>query len=244
MAPNSDTVALNPGGAAVIEAPEGAAPKPVRSLRSLALRGSAWTLAGYGTSQVLRLGSNLLLTRLLYPEAFGTAALVWLLVAGLGMFMDTGVGPSIIRSPRGDAPAFLNTAWTMQILRGALLALAAMLAAVPLARLYDEPQLASLIPVAGLTSLITALNSPALWLCARRLQVGRLTLVDGLEAGLGVDAAISLVDAVERVGHRADAVARLCWSRGPWGVRVAGALPLLSTRTYDWRVGGAVSLHL
>lgn len=47
--------------------------QPARSLKSLARRGSIWRIGGYGTSQVLRLGSNLILKRLLFPEAFGPA---------------------------------------------------------------------------------------------------------------------------------------------------------------------------
>jgi hypothetical protein len=35
------------------------------------------------------------------------------------MFSDFGLNASIIRSSRGDDPVFLQTAWTVQILRGA-----------------------------------------------------------------------------------------------------------------------------
>ena len=38
------------------------------SIKKQALRGTAWTIAGYGVSQVLRLGSNLILTRLIAPD--------------------------------------------------------------------------------------------------------------------------------------------------------------------------------
>ena len=110
------------------EQPDLAVPKPLpasavspgsgRSLRSLALRGSAWTLVGYGGALTLRLASSLVLTRLLFPEAFGVAALVGIFMQGLQMFSDIGVGPNIIRSPRGDDPDFLNTAWTLQVGRG------------------------------------------------------------------------------------------------------------------------------
>src|SRR5688572_4183028 len=46
------------------------------SLRSRTIRGSAWTMGGYGAGQVLRFASNLILTRLLAPEMFGLMALV------------------------------------------------------------------------------------------------------------------------------------------------------------------------
>ena len=37
------------------------------SLRLRALRGAIWTIGGMGANQVIRLGSNLVLTRLLFP---------------------------------------------------------------------------------------------------------------------------------------------------------------------------------
>ena len=42
-----------------------------RSLKRLAIRGSVWTFAGYGITQVIRLGGNIILTSLLFREAFG-----------------------------------------------------------------------------------------------------------------------------------------------------------------------------
>ncbi|HUU68204.1 MAG TPA: hypothetical protein VM186_01665, partial [Planctomycetota bacterium] len=38
-------------------------------LRRKMIRGSLWTVGGYGFSQAFRLGSNLVLSRLLFPEA-------------------------------------------------------------------------------------------------------------------------------------------------------------------------------
>ena len=59
-----------------------------------------------------------MLTRLLFPEAFGLMALIQTFMIGLAMFSDLGIGPAIIQSDRGEDPDFLNTAWVMQILRG------------------------------------------------------------------------------------------------------------------------------
>ena len=57
----------------------------------------------------MRLISNLILTRLLVPELFGLMALVNTFIQGLFLFSDVGIATSIIRSPRGDDPVFLNT---------------------------------------------------------------------------------------------------------------------------------------
>lgn len=148
------------------------------SLKGLALRGAAWTVLGYGTGQVLRLGGNLILARLLFPEAFGLMALVNVVLQGLHMFSDVGVGPSIIQNKRGDDPRFLNTAWTLQIIRGLVLALCAWLIAWPVAQFYQQSQLLELISVTALTALIAGFNSTGLYTANRHMALGRLTAVD------------------------------------------------------------------
>ena len=64
-------------------------------IKQLALRGSAWVVTGYALQQILRLGGNMILTRLLIPEYFGLMALVNVFVVGLQMFSDLGIGTSI-----------------------------------------------------------------------------------------------------------------------------------------------------
>ncbi len=88
------------------------------SLQKKAIGASVWVIIGYGSSQCLRLISNLILTRLLVPELFGLMALVNTFIIGLNLFSDVGIRPSIIRSERGEDPLFLNTAWTLQVIRG------------------------------------------------------------------------------------------------------------------------------
>ena len=89
------------------------------SLTARVMRSSALTVGGFAFSQGLRLASNLILTRLLFPEAFGLMALVSVFMMGLQQFSDVGVSPAILQSKRGDERDFLDTAWTIQVLRGA-----------------------------------------------------------------------------------------------------------------------------
>jgi O-antigen/teichoic acid export membrane protein len=147
-------------------------------LKQLAIRGATWTIAGYGASQVLRLGSNLILTRLLFPEAFGLMALVSVVLQGLQMFSDVGLRPSIICSQRGDDPAFVNVAWTLQIIRGVALWLICCALAWPVAAFYDAPILRILLPVSGLTAVIAGLNSTSLVLANRQMRFERITVVE------------------------------------------------------------------
>jgi O-antigen/teichoic acid export membrane protein len=195
--------------------PRPAAPAP--SLRSRTIKGTIWTTGGYGASQVLRLGVNLVLTRLLQPQMFGLMSLVNIFIQGLQGFSDVGIGPSIIQSKRGDDPVFLNTAWSMQVLRGCTLGAMSALIAWPIAKLYGEDQLVWLLPAAGLGAVIAGFNSTALFTLNRHMEVGKLTLrsLVGQVAGAGVMVAWALLHPsvwALLAGNIAAAVANLAFS--------------------------------
>lgn len=196
--------------------PPGSAGPPAR-LRRRVLTGSAWTVGGQGGQRVLRLGSNLILTRLLFPEAFGLVAIVNAVTEGLGLLADVGIGPSIIQDRRGEEPRFLNTAWTVQVVRGVGLWLLASALAWPLARLYEEPLLLGLLPVAALRAVVAGFNSTSLFTWSRRLELRRLTLVDLGSQATNVAATIALAWATRSVwalvlGGFAGAFLKLAWS--------------------------------
>ncbi|MDZ4137233.1 MAG: oligosaccharide flippase family protein [Paracoccaceae bacterium] len=169
------------------------------ALCARALRGSAITAGSYALSQGLRLISNLMLARLLFPEAFGLMALVSVGLVGLMMFSDVGIGPAISRSPRGDNTAFLNTAWTLQVLRGAVLWAATGAFALPLAWVYAAPELALLLPVAGLALFIAGFNPTRIDTANRHLLLGRVTALDLASQAIGIAVMVALAFATRSV---------------------------------------------
>ena len=164
-----------------------------------AMRGSAIIALGYVGGQGMRLVSNLILTRLLFPEAFGLMSLVTMVMIGLTMFSDVGIGPSILSSRRGDEPRFLDTAWSVQAIRGALLWLVTCALAWPLAQFYRAPDLAQILPVAGLTLLIAGFNPTRIETANRHLALGRVTLLDLASQLVGIVAMIALSLAMQSV---------------------------------------------
>jgi len=142
------------------------------------VQGSAWTLGSYGIGQVLRVCANLLLARLLAPEAFGLMALVNVLIQGLRMLSDTGLNVSIIQDQRGDDPLFLNSAWSLRIIRGFLLWLICAAIGLPVALFYDQPELARLLPLVGLSVLIAGFDSTNVALAMRRVELRGLAVVE------------------------------------------------------------------
>ncbi|MCD1627353.1 oligosaccharide flippase family protein [Seohaeicola saemankumensis] len=162
------------------------------SLTSRVMRSSAFTVMGYGFSQGLRLLGNLLLTRLLFPEAFGLMALVTVFMVGLQMFSDFGIGPAIAQSKRGDDQIFLNTAWTVQILRGAILFLIGCALAYPASLIYGEPLLFGLLILASVQFLISGFIPTRRDTAGRHLRLGHVTLIEMTSQTIGLISMISL----------------------------------------------------
>ena len=155
-----------------------------------AVRSSALTIINFGANQFIRLASNLILTRLLFPEAFGIMALATVMLTALNQFSDIGIIPSIIRSKRGEDIIFLNTAWTLKIIRSIVLWLVAWGLAWPMSVFYSEPLLAQIIPIMAITLLLDGLLPTRIESSYRHLKMGRLTALEILSGFVGVTAMI------------------------------------------------------
>lgn len=149
-----------------------------QGLAQRALRGSALTMISFGGIQAIRLASNLILTRLLFPEVFGVMTLIMVVIQGLNNFSDVGITPAILQSKRGDERRFLDTAFTMQAIRGVVLWLGCCILAAPAARFYDVPELVWFLPIAGFTTVIYGLLPTKIETANRHMQMGRLTIVE------------------------------------------------------------------
>lgn len=134
----------------------------------------SWIAAAFIILQILRLGTNIGMAHLLAPQLLGVMALINTLRTGGELLTDIGIGQSIVNSRDGDKPYFFNTAWTLQIIRGFGLFGMALLATYPLVRIYDDPLLATVLPVAACIFIITGFYSPARFLLQKRIAARRL----------------------------------------------------------------------
>jgi O-antigen/teichoic acid export membrane protein len=173
-------------GNAVLEIHTGAVgglqpqPTPTAGLNRtrLAVRGGAWSFTGYVCTQLLRVAAPLILAhRFLGPDAFGLVGLVGVFLAGLAMFSELGIVANVVQHSRGDEPAFLNTALSIQAGRGVAIWLAAALAAYPMAVFYKQPALFPLLVVAALSELLRGLTSTAAWALTRHVNLRSVTLL-------------------------------------------------------------------
>jgi len=155
---------------------------PGASLKGRALKGGVVALGGFGAAQGLRLASNLIMTRLLAPDAFGLMAVVLAIEILIGMLSDLGLDASIVRSKKGDDPAFLATARSMQLVRSLFIAaiMIVIAASLPLFAatgvfpensVYADPRLPWFMALMALSVAVTGFNAMRVALHNRSLNL-------------------------------------------------------------------------
>ena len=148
-----------------------------------------WVMLVFGLSQLVRLGSNLIVTRLLEPELFGVMAVVYVVTGGIGMLSDLGLWAFVVRHKDPTNTHMLNVVWTIQVVRGWIIFLGILLTGIGLALgnqytpeyfsgIYSDPRLPLLVIVAGVTSILSGYKSLASAVVSRELQIGKLEASD------------------------------------------------------------------
>ena len=171
--------------------------EPVTSLKQRVLRAGRWTLAGHFLALALRLISSLILTRIFSPDTFGLLAIITAVSTVIGLLTDIGLGQAIIQSARGGTSAFLNTAWTLQILRGVVIWGFSCFFAIGLyfadryeffspGSVYAQPSLPSLIVVSTLSAVILGFRSMKVIIASRDLNLRRVTLIEVFSQTFGL----------------------------------------------------------
>ena len=176
---------------------------PPKPLKQRIIKAGIWIFGGHASAHVIRLISNLIMTRLLVPEMFGLMSIVSVLITGLSLFSDLGLRQSIIQSKRGRDERFLNTIWSFQIIRGfsiwgfsvlvaVVVYIGQTLALMPVNTVYAEPLLPYIIPISTLGMIIGAFEPTWTALASRDLQQARLVKIELICQIIGVIAMVSM----------------------------------------------------
>jgi O-antigen/teichoic acid export membrane protein len=108
--------------------------------------------------RLIGLVSIAILARLLRPDDFGIVAYAMLFIGLLELFAATSTDTELIRHKAADS-AYLNAAWTINILRGLALAALMLAFAQTVADFFHEPRLTVIIWVLAAMPLLGALEN-------------------------------------------------------------------------------------
>jgi lipopolysaccharide exporter len=103
--------------------------------------------------RLIGLVSTSILARLLVPEDFGLAGIAYAMIASLEAFTTFGSNLSIVREQNATRDHY-DTAWTIELLRGTLIAALLVALAEPAAGFFGNPRVVPIIYVLAAMSLI------------------------------------------------------------------------------------------
>lgn len=153
-------------------------PSLVGRLREAALRDTNVVVTSVVVTNLLRAVSSMILTRLLAPEVFGISGVIASLQLTIALISDFGFQGFVVRQQDGDRTRFLDTVWTVAILRSIVLTATMAILAVPLAHALGRPELASLIAGTSLLFLVDGLASTSMITALRNRRIVRLSCVE------------------------------------------------------------------
>lgn len=162
-----------------------------QDLKHKAARGTVWVGGGSGTEQALRLLRNMILARLVAPEAFGLMAIVSAISTTFESLTEIGIQYAIIQDPKGHEQTYLNGAWWLSVWRAVGLYTLSFAAAPWVAQFYGQPALVSLIRVAFLSIVFNGALSPRAYVALKQMDYKRWVVIQHGGGACGILMAIA-----------------------------------------------------
>ena len=144
-------------------------------IRSRIASASLWLAGAKLVSNVLTALSIFLLARLLTPLDFGIVTLATSITAVVLSFSELSLTQALI-NVREPTPEHYQTAWTLSVIRSALIAVAICATAPLIAETSSEPRLENVLYVLSASVFVTGLQNPGLAMLERQLLF-RQTLI-------------------------------------------------------------------
>ena len=123
------------------------------SLTSKVAKSAGWVFSGRIFNRIVDLIKVVVLARLLEPEDFGLFGLVMLIMIMFETFSQTGLNAALVQH-KGNTIEYLDTAWTIQVVRGWVIALTLFFGAPLAAWFFKEPRIILPLKVICLSFII------------------------------------------------------------------------------------------
>jgi O-antigen/teichoic acid export membrane protein len=215
-------------------------------LKRKTIRGALVSTFGQGASFVLRIGSMVVLARLLAPEDFGLVAMVTACTGFLDLFRDFGLSMATVQRT-SISHAQLSMLFWINLAVGGLLAALCVATAPVLVAFYHEPRLLWISVVIGLGFVFNGAAAQHRAKLQRDMRFTVLTTLDVISFIVSVAVGVSMAAAGQ--SYWALVVMNVCpsavgaagiwavaqWTPGPpqWGTEVRSLLGYGGTVTLD-----------
>jgi PST family polysaccharide transporter len=156
----------------------------VEDLKAKTIRGGVARLFSQGTNLLLRVGSLMVLARLVDPQDFGLVGMVTAFTGVLTLFRDFGLSSAAVQRTTVTEEQFSTLFW-INILLGMLLSLVALAMAPAIAAFYHEPKLFALTAVLAAGFLFNAAGVQHTALLQRQMRFTALSVISVISLAVG-----------------------------------------------------------
>lgn len=197
----------------------------MNDLKERAIRGGLAKICAHAANLLLRMGSLMVLARLLQPIDFGLVGMVTAVTGVLGLIREFGLSTaSVQRVAISDDQ--MSTLFWINVLVGAILALACLALAPFVVAFYHEPRLFMVTVVLASGFVFNAAGVQHSALLQRRLRFTALAIIEILS--LLASSVVSVVMAMRGDGY---------WALVAWSVTLPLASTLLAWLHTGWIPG-------
>lgn len=145
------------------------------------VRGAVLIFMARGAIKIVQLVRTVILARLLFPNDIGLFALASLAMNTTGVFLLNPGFSSAIVQEKGDIKKYLDSAWTVNLIRNIFLAIILFFLVAPLAGdFFHNSTVIPLTKVLALAFIIDGLHSISISLLQREFQFNKLFFYDVL----------------------------------------------------------------
>lgn len=171
---------------------------PRKSISNLVIRGGCWLFGLRVTDRLIGLTRNLVLARLLSPNDFGLFGIALLSLSVIETLSQPGFQQALIQK-KGNIKPYLDTAWTVQVIRGIALAIILFLAAPYIAQFFNTPLAIPILQALSLVPIFYGFTNIKIVYFQKELEFHKhfIYMISGslVELGVGVASALLLKNA-------------------------------------------------
>jgi len=170
----------------------------MQDLKQKVLRGGLARLCAQGANFFLRLGSLMVLARLLSPKDFGLVGMVTAVIGVFSLFRDFGLSAAVVQRATVTEEQISTLFW-INMAVGVLLGLLSVAIAPAIAAFYHEPHLFAVTAVLALGFLFNAMGIQHSAILQRQMRFTALAVINTV--GMMVGAAIAILGALAGYGY-------------------------------------------
>ena len=165
--------------------------KPGNSLSERTIKGGLWIFSLRIVNRLFQLARTIVLARLLSPNDFGLFGIALLALSALDTFSQTGFSQALIQK-KEDTKPYLNTAWTVGIIRSFLIATILFFVAPHAATFFEAPLAEPILKVIGLAVILQSLTNIAVIYFEKELEFNKYFNYQFIGTIVDVTVAISI----------------------------------------------------